>query len=46
MKYTNYIERWDEITNIFSREAILKGFFDKYVLFIRLKKLLFVQFYS
>jgi len=23
MKYTDYIERWDEITNIFSREAIL-----------------------
>jgi len=23
MKYTDYIERWDEITNIFSREEIL-----------------------
>ena len=29
--YTEYAERWDEITNIFSREAILKGSFDKYV---------------
>ncbi|MEK6765234.1 MAG: N-6 DNA methylase [Planctomycetota bacterium] len=31
MAYTEYAERWDEITNIFSREAILKGSFDKYV---------------
>ena len=29
--YTEYAERWEEITNIFSREAILKGSFDKYV---------------
>ena len=29
--YTEYPERWEEITNIFSREAILKGSFDKYV---------------
>ncbi len=31
MTYTEYAERWEEITNIFSREAILKGSFDKYV---------------
>ncbi|MBF0229440.1 MAG: Eco57I restriction-modification methylase domain-containing protein [Desulfamplus sp.] len=30
MKYTDYVERWNEIKNIFSREAILKGSFDKY----------------
>jgi len=38
MKYTDYIERWDEITNIFSREAILKGSFDKYVELKKTKK--------
>ncbi len=31
MKYSDYIDRWNEIINIFSREAILKGSFDKYV---------------
>ena len=31
MTYTEYPGRWDEIANIFSREAILKGSFDKYV---------------
>jgi len=30
-KYSDYIDRWNEIKNIFSREAILKGSFDKYV---------------
>jgi len=29
--YTDYSARWDEISAIFSREAILKGSFDKYV---------------
>ena len=29
--YKDYEARWDEITAIFSREAILKGSFDKYV---------------
>ncbi|HWQ82939.1 MAG TPA: Eco57I restriction-modification methylase domain-containing protein, partial [Anaerolineales bacterium] len=28
--YREYPERWDEIANIFSREAVLKGSFDKY----------------
>ena len=31
MTYSEYAERWEEIMNIFSREAILKGSFDKYV---------------
>lgn len=30
LKYTDYAEKWDEIANIFSREAVLKGSFDKY----------------
>ncbi|BBL62009.1 N-6 DNA methylase [Methanobrevibacter arboriphilus] len=29
-KYTDYIEKWDEIYNILSKEAVLKGSFDKY----------------
>lgn len=29
-KYTEYAGRWDEIESLFSREAILKGSFDKY----------------
>ncbi len=28
--YKDYIDRWDEIANIFSRDAILKGSFDKF----------------
>jgi type I restriction-modification system DNA methylase subunit len=31
LKYTDYLERWQELAGIFSREAILKGSFDKYV---------------
>lgn len=31
LKYTNYAARWEEIAGIFSRDAILKGSFDKYV---------------
>ena len=30
LKYEEYDERWDEIAAIFSRQAILKGSFDKY----------------
>jgi type I restriction-modification system DNA methylase subunit len=30
LTYKDYAEKWDEITSIFSREAILKGSFDKY----------------
>ena len=29
-KYTDYIEKWDEIAGIFSREAVLKGSFDTF----------------
>ncbi len=29
-KYTDYVEKWDEIYNILSKEAVLKGSFDKY----------------
>ena len=31
LTYTDYINQWDEIALIFSREAVLKGSFDKYV---------------
>ncbi|MBN1866490.1 N-6 DNA methylase [Candidatus Sumerlaeota bacterium] len=30
LRHTDYLERWDEIASIFSREAVLKGSFDKY----------------
>jgi predicted type IV restriction endonuclease len=30
-KYTEYVSRWEEIVNVFSKEAILKGSFDKYI---------------
>ena len=30
-KYTDYVDQWDEIYGIFSKEAIIKGFFDKFV---------------
>lgn len=29
--YTDYVEKWDEIANIFSKDAIEKGNFDNYV---------------
>lgn len=28
--YEDYVEKWDEIASIFSRQAVLKGSFDKY----------------
>ena len=28
--YTEYVERWDEIANVFSKDAVLKGSFDKF----------------
>ena len=31
LTYTDYEEKWDEFAGIFSRDAILKGSFDKYV---------------
>jgi hypothetical protein len=30
LTYADYADRWDELSGIFSREAILKGAFDKY----------------
>lgn len=30
-KYTDYLTRWDEIYSVFSKEAILKGSFDKFI---------------
>ena len=30
LTYKDYAERWDEIAGIFSREAVLKGSFDKF----------------
>jgi len=29
-KYTDYIDKWDEIAEIFARDAVLKGSFDRY----------------
>ena len=34
-KYTDYIEKWDELCATFSKEAILKGSFDKYTVDVR-----------
>ncbi|RKZ46992.1 MAG: restriction endonuclease subunit M [Candidatus Parabeggiatoa sp. nov. 3] len=31
LTYTEYLARWEELIGIFSREAILKGAFDKYI---------------
>jgi len=31
LTYDEYIDRWDEIESVFSREAILKGSFDRYI---------------
>jgi hypothetical protein len=30
VKYTDYVDRWNEIASVFSREAILRGSFDQY----------------
>ena len=30
LSYTDYLTRWDEIAGVFSRDAILKGSFDKF----------------
>ena len=30
-KYTEYVEKWEEIYNIFSKQAVLTGKFDKFV---------------
>jgi type I restriction-modification system DNA methylase subunit len=36
--YRDYLEKWDEIAAIFSREAVLNGSFDKYVEDVKSKK--------
>ncbi len=36
-KYTDYIEKWDEISNIFSKEAVCSGKFDDFVKTIKPK---------
>jgi type I restriction-modification system DNA methylase subunit/predicted type IV restriction endonuclease len=38
IKYDEYEKRWDEIASIFSKEAVLKGSFDKYAETNRAKK--------
>lgn len=38
LNYDQYEERWDEIASIFSRDAILKGSFDKYAESTRRKR--------
>jgi len=38
LKYTDYADRWEEIAGIFSRDAILKGSFDKYIESSKIKK--------
>ena len=30
LTYKDYVEKWDEIANIFSKDAVLKGSFDKF----------------
>ncbi|HUU98410.1 MAG TPA: type I restriction enzyme HsdR N-terminal domain-containing protein, partial [Phycisphaerae bacterium] len=36
--YDQYLDRWDELASVFSREAVLKGSFDKYAESARRKK--------
>jgi type I restriction-modification system DNA methylase subunit len=38
LRYTDYETHWDEISSIFSKEAVLKGSFDKYAETSKLKK--------
>jgi len=38
LNYTDYVDRWHEIAGIFSRDAILKGSFDKYIESNKIKK--------
>ena len=38
LKYTEYVNQWEEIAGIFSCKAILKGSFDKYVESNKIKK--------
>ncbi|MEA3471409.1 MAG: DNA methyltransferase, partial [Thermodesulfobacteriota bacterium] len=36
--YNNYIDRWEEFRSIFSKEAVLRGSFDRYVESSRIKR--------
>jgi len=38
LTYPDYVPRWEEITSIFSREAVLQGSFDKYAESSKTKK--------
>ena len=38
IRYTEYETRWEEIANVFSREAVLKGRFDKYAESVKAKR--------
>jgi hypothetical protein len=38
LTYREYLDRWEEIASIFSREAVLRGSFDRYVESTRAKK--------
>ncbi|MBD3286836.1 N-6 DNA methylase [candidate division WOR-3 bacterium] len=38
IEYKDYLDRWDEIASIFSKDAVLKGSFDRYVESTRLKR--------
>ena len=38
LKYTDYRDRWNEIASVFSRQAVLKGSFDKYAKALRRKR--------
>ena len=38
LTYKDYAEKWHEIASVFSKEAVLKGSFDKYAESTRLKK--------
>jgi hypothetical protein len=38
LTYNEFVRRWDEIASVFSREAVLKGSFDKYAESKALKK--------
>jgi hypothetical protein len=38
VNYKQYVEKWDEIAAVFSKEAVYKGAFDRYAGSIKLKK--------
>ncbi|HEX5445232.1 MAG TPA: DNA methyltransferase, partial [Pirellulales bacterium] len=38
LRFDQYVERWDELSGIFSREAVLRGSFDKFAEGTKLKR--------